>query len=238
MARLIYTYQCEWAEVVKNPSRRSIFQQFANSSDTTEGIEYITERGQRRPADWPKEFSEEPAKDEIKVNPGEKAWIKIAKLDHFPEDAGQVVKYGDVQIAIYNTHKKTQWYATQNMCPHKRAFVLSQGIVGDENGTIKVSCPMHKKNFALETGECLSGDVNLRLMTFDIKVEDDHIWLHLPPTHELDRLLGTSKWKVTKNGKKEKERIMDRTATKIQMLGITNSSGCADVSCGDKKLDW
>ncbi|KAF0545616.1 nitrite reductase NADPH small subunit [Gigaspora margarita] len=238
MARLIYTYQCEWAEVVKNPSRRAMFQPFANSTEAVEGIEYITERGQRRPADWPKDFSEEPIKEEIKLNPGEKAWVKIAKLDHFLEDAGQVVKYGDVQIAIYNTNKKTRWYATQNMCPHKRAFVLSQGIVGDENGTTKVSCPMHKKNFALETGECLSGDVNLRLMTFDIKVEDDHIWLHLPPTYELDRLLGTSKWKVTKNGKKPKERIMDRSAAKIQMLGTTDSSGCAEVSCGDKKLDW
>lgn len=42
-----------------------------------------------------------------------------------------------------------EWYATQNVCPHKRALVLSQGIVGSKNDVVKVTCPLHKKNFDL-----------------------------------------------------------------------------------------
>ncbi|CAG8467296.1 11382_t:CDS:2 [Funneliformis caledonium] len=238
MARLIYTYECEWTRVVNDPKRREDFVQFVNTDETIDGIEYITERGQQRPADWPKKFDDDLVVPDNK-SLTDKSWVKIALTSSFPIEAGQVIKYGDTQIAIFNTHGRTRWYATQNMCPHKRAFVLSQGLVGDdENGILKVSCPMHKKNFSLDTGECISGDVELKLMTFEVKILDDFVWLNLPPVQELDRILGTSKWKVTKNGTHEKSRFLQRSAkARIEILGKIND-GCADVGCGDKKLDW
>jgi len=154
---------------------------------------------------------------------------KIALTSSFKENSGRVIKYGDTQIAIFNSHDKTSWYATQNMCPHKRAFVLSDGIIGDdENGTTKVSCPMHKKNFSLKNGECLSGDVGLKLMTFDLKIEDNFIWLLLPPIHQLDNLLGTRKLMITKNDNNKKKRVNNDEII----------VGCETVACGDKKLDW
>lgn len=158
--------------------------------------------------------------------------MKIAPASAFPNDAGQVIKYGDTQIAIFNTNERTKWYATQNMCPHKRAFVLSQGILGDEDdGIMRVSCPMHKKNFALETGECVSGDADLKLMTFEIKIEDDYVFLYLPPEQELDRILGTSKWVVSN---KLSTKSHNKKSNKIEILGNTAAVGCG----GDKKLDW
>ncbi|CAG8437596.1 7147_t:CDS:2 [Diversispora eburnea] len=235
MSHLINTYHCEWTEVVKDPSRRAYFKQFLNTSETQPEIEHIIERGQRRPADWPKVFPEPYEKPKADHLNDKKSWVKIAPINSFPEGGGQVVKYGDTQIAIFNVGG-TRWYATQNMCPHKRAFVLSSGMMGDDaNGTVHVSCPMHKKNFALETGECISGDVDLKLMTFDIKTEDNYVWLELPPSQELDRLLGTSKWIVTrKHTKKEKE----SQSGMIEIVGSTEAVGCGDVACGDTKLDW
>ncbi|CAG8575818.1 8134_t:CDS:2, partial [Paraglomus occultum] len=233
MARLINTYQCEWATVVRDPKRRAEFRQFVNTSENQTLIEFVDERGQNRPADWPKEFpkTEETERMAAKNAPvNGKTWMKIAHVDSFPEDAGDVIKYGDVQIAIFNSHNKTKWYATQNMCPHKRAFVLSQGIVGDdENGVLKVSCPMHKKNFALETGDCLTDGPDLKLMTFDVKIENEHVWLLVPPTEELDKLLGTSKWMVKKHHvRKEKNiNIIERVGQEVACGG-----------CGDSKLDW
>ncbi|CAJ0750206.1 8217_t:CDS:2, partial [Entrophospora sp. SA101] len=169
MERLINTYQCEWAQVVKDPKRRNEFRQFVNTEDTQTSIEIITERGQKRPADWPKDVSVlQPLMsngngDVVSNGKNEltgKSWVKIAPVDLFPDNSGKVIKYGDTQIAIFNSHDKTQWYATQNMCPHKRAFVLADGILGDdENGVVKVSCPMHKKNFSLESGECISDEI-------------------------------------------------------------------------------
>jgi len=233
MARLINTYQCEWATVVRDPIRRAEFRQFINTDENQSLIEFVDERGQNRPADWPKELpkTEESERIAAKNAPVEgKAWIKIARVDSFPEDAGDVIKYGDVQIAIFNSHNRTKWYATQNMCPHKRAFVLSQGIVGDdESGVLKVSCPMHKKNFALETGDCLTDGPDLKLMTFDVKIEGEHVWLLLPSTDELDGLLGTSKWMIKKHHvrKEKKINIIERVGQEVACGG-----------CGDNKLDW
>ncbi|CAG8518356.1 4371_t:CDS:2 [Acaulospora colombiana] len=239
MLRLINTYRCEWTEVVGDPSRRNYFKQFLNTPDTQSEIEMIEERGQRRPADWPKEFSDSDGKPKMENLVDGKSWVKIAPVDVFPEDGGQVIKYGDTQIAIFNIGR-TRWYATQNMCPHKRAFVLASGVIGDnENGVLNVSCPMHKKSFAFETGECISGDVDLKIMTFGVKAEGDYVWLELPPSRELDRLLGTSKWIVTKKhtAKTGADNSL-KTPIDIQIVGNTEEIGCAGAECGDRKLDW
>ena len=53
MSFLVDTYECEWKAVVDDPERVKTFEQFVNTKDTEPGIEFITERGQRRPADWP-----------------------------------------------------------------------------------------------------------------------------------------------------------------------------------------
>ncbi|MAG94762.1 MAG: nitrite reductase (NAD(P)H) small subunit, partial [Planctomycetaceae bacterium] len=85
------------------------------------------------------------------------------------------------------------WYASQNMCPHKRAFVLSRGLTGDANGTPKISCPMHKKNFSLETGSCLS-DERYSVAVFPVKVEGESVFVELPPSTELDQSLATDRF--------------------------------------------
>ena len=53
---LVDTYECEWKAVVSDPEKRRFFQQFANTDQTEPGVEFVTERGQRRPADWPADF--------------------------------------------------------------------------------------------------------------------------------------------------------------------------------------
>ena len=54
MGFLVETYQCEWKQVVEDPERRATFEQFVNAPGLKEdGIEFMTEREQRRPVDWP-----------------------------------------------------------------------------------------------------------------------------------------------------------------------------------------
>lgn len=52
------------------------------------------------------------------------------------------VRYGlDSQLAIFHVPSRG-YYATQQQCPHKRAFVLDHGIIGDDKeGNLYVSCP-------------------------------------------------------------------------------------------------
>jgi nitrite reductase (NADH) large subunit len=78
------------------------------------------------------------------------------------------------------------------MCPHRREFVLSRGMIGDQGGTPKVACPVHKKTFSLESGQCLSGDA-YSVRVFPVKVDGDDVYLELPPAEELDAHLATKK---------------------------------------------
>lgn len=100
------------------------------------------------------------------------------------------IKYGRVQIAVFNFTSRGEWYASQNMCPHKKAFVLSRGIVGDQAGTPEVACPLHKKTFSLETGGSLQGE-DYNIPTFPVRVDGENVFLELPPTAVLNPLLAT-----------------------------------------------
>jgi nitrite reductase/ring-hydroxylating ferredoxin subunit len=52
----------------------------------------------------------------------------------FPIDGGATIQRGKVQIAVFNFASRGEWYASQNMCPHRKAFVLSRGMIGDAGG--------------------------------------------------------------------------------------------------------
>jgi len=108
----------------------------------------------------------------------------------FPQDGGAAIKYGRVQLAVFNFTSRGEWYACQNMCPHKKAFVLSRGIVGDAAGVPKVACPLHKKTFSLMSGESLQQE-EYSIRTFPVRVEGDDVCLDLPSTELLDQELAT-----------------------------------------------
>jgi nitrite reductase (NADH) large subunit len=117
-------------------------------------------------------------------------WIRVGRVADFPRDGGAAIKYGQVQLAVFNFASRGQWYACQNMCPHKNAFVLSRGIIGTAGEEPKVACPLHKTPFSLATGKCLSGE-EYSLKVFPVKVEGEGVYVKLPPQRQLDALLAT-----------------------------------------------
>ncbi len=58
-----------------------------------------------------------------------------------------------------------------------------RGIIGDSQGLPKVACPLHKKTFSLESGECTSGD-SFQIKVYPVKVEGETVFLALPPEEE------------------------------------------------------
>eukprot|EP00980_Cylindrotheca_fusiformis_P030772 scaffold25410_cov117-Cylindrotheca_fusiformis.AAC.5 len=205
MQHLVDTYHDEWAEVVRNPKLRKQFQQFANSDKTIHKdgmIEFIDVRGQLRPADWPKDGQpqtnwEAPPIDIFSKS--EKSWVEVGDVSDFLPNVGTPIIYGDSQLAVFNNKAHGEWHCTQNMCPHKQAFVLSQGIVGDTNATPKVACPLHKKTFNLNSGEQIGGEEDLSILTFPVKVEGTKVLVELPSVVELDAILGTNGLRVHKS---------------------------------------
>ena len=235
MAKLIDAYQCEWTTVVRDPKRRKHFDAFVNSDERDTVIEMIDERGQRRPADWPKELppmTKLPRNDEegqVSVVNDKNSWLQVGSTDLFPMDEGKVVRVGNVQIAVFHTRNK--WYATQNMCPHKRALVLASGLLGNgPTNTPYVSCPMHKKNFDLATGDCMvpGEEEQYKLETFDVKVDDDQVYLSIPSIEALNETLGSGRT------------IIQRGMSKPAIVSMQDAPSCGTVGngCGDKTLEW
>lgn len=103
-------------------------------------------------------------------------WFKSAPVDRFPENAGACVKYKDKQIAVFNFKRIDQWYACQNLCPHKIEMVLSRGMIGDEDDIPKVACPIHKKTFSLLDGKNLNG-TETDIATYPVKIEEGYVFI-------------------------------------------------------------
>ena len=226
MQELVGTFFCEWTQTINDPERRKAFAQFANTDENIEpAIEKVSERGQSRPAYWAKES----ALDDFKGTKWSSlTWQPIVKADRFRDTetgSSQNVKRGDTQLAVFKM--KGKYYASQQMCPHRRAMALSDGLLGQIDGkeaggtgpdckdpALYISCPVHKRNYQLngtldETakdkgkGSC-STDNSMSIATFPAEERGDGwIYLKLPPVEELDGVLGTSKWVVKKEESKD-----------------------------------
>ncbi|MEM7486157.1 MAG: nitrite reductase small subunit NirD [Bacteroidota bacterium] len=103
-------------------------------------------------------------------------WFKAAPVSKFPKNGGACIKYKDKQIAVFNFTRKGEWYACQNLCPHKMEMVLSRGMIGEDGEHPKVACPLHKNTFSLKTGENLNGALDA-IATYPIKIENNFVYL-------------------------------------------------------------
>ena len=242
MNDLVGTFFDEWAETINDPARRAHFQQFANTKDRIPNIvEPVNERGQTRPAYWPKDSCKE---DFRNTDWSSLTWQPVIEASHFspvssslshqpetPLGISKPVKRGDTQLAVFKL--RGRYYATQQMCPHKRTFALSEGLIGDsenaspststtvsiptEKRNLWVSCPYHKRNFTLNgpnAGSC-SNDAELSIATFPVEERDDGwVYIKLPPVEELDARLGTERWRVRKD-ESDEGKVFDKLDAKL-----------------------
>lgn len=101
-------------------------------------------------------------------------WHSACHIDDVPEDGGACVLLVGRQIAVFNFKRKGEWYATDNLCPHKQQMALSRGMIGTQGDEPKVACPFHKKTFSLESGHCLSGD-DYCIQTYPVRIENQTV---------------------------------------------------------------
>lgn len=104
-------------------------------------------------------------------------WFRAAPVEHFPENAGACVRYNGMQIAVFNFSRRNEWYACQNLCPHKKQMILSRGMIGSAGDEPKVACPFHKRTFSLRHGECLNDTGEENIAVFPVKVENGVVFI-------------------------------------------------------------
>jgi nitrite reductase (NADH) large subunit len=157
--------------VVRDPERRRAFRAAVTGEST---LPFVRERGQRRPADWP-DAAPAPV-----ATPTGAGWVRLAAVADVPHDGGITVRHGAAQIAVFHFASRDEWYATQAVCPHRKDAVLGRGLLGTDDGTPKVACPMHKKTFALTTGAGLSDPTHC-IRTYPVEIRDGEVWVDLAP---------------------------------------------------------
>ncbi len=105
-------------------------------------------------------------------------WFLACKTWDVPENLGACVKYKNSQIAIFNFSRRGEWYATQNLCPHRMQMAISRGMIGSTmESEPKVACPFHKKTFSLIDGHCINDEHECSLKTYPVKVENNNVYI-------------------------------------------------------------
>lgn len=99
-------------------------------------------------------------------------WIKITELENIPLMGSRVIKYEDLEIAIFKT-KDGSIYAINNICPHKQGK-LSDGLVHEKI----VTCPLHNTDVDMLSGEAIGEDYECT-KTYDLKIENSLVYLDL-----------------------------------------------------------
>jgi len=178
--KLIDGYVCEWKDAIDSPAKRDLFRHFAGPEKASPPVEMVEEREQTYPIAWPKTALTK----KVHLPLAGISWQKLVPVGDVPVEGGTAVKYGEVQLAVFNFQTQGKWFVTQNLCPHKREMVLARGLLGDAAGAPKVACPFHKKTFNLETGQGIS-DEELSISTFPAKVEGGWIYAELPSAASL-----------------------------------------------------
>ena len=106
---------------------------------------------------------------------------EVLSLADLPVGGIRALRLDDRMIAISRT--ATGVFATDNTCPHRGGPLAEGDLIGDE-----IICPWHLWGFDLRTGLC-PGNGEFAIVTHEVKLEGDRIFLRLAPVREESSVL-------------------------------------------------
>lgn len=105
-------------------------------------------------------------------------YVKICPLNDVFEGKGKQVLFAeddDFQIAVFKVKGKI--YAVDNICPHRHADRIFEGIIKD----CTVMCPLHGWTYSLENGQNINQKQGIKsLKSYEVKVHEDFIFIKKP----------------------------------------------------------
>lgn len=104
----------------------------------------------------------------VDTTPGSATWTPVIAAARLHADQGRCVLVSGVQIAIFRITDFDELFALSNLDPFSNAAVISRGLVGSVGGELKVSSPLYKQSFSLDTGICFD-DPTVSLTTYDVR---------------------------------------------------------------------
>jgi 3-phenylpropionate/trans-cinnamate dioxygenase ferredoxin subunit len=101
--------------------------------------------------------------------------VRVCGTDDVPVGEARRFPVGERLVAIVNLGEEGV-RALDAICSHERYF-LDEGEVDPDLGTIE--CPKHGSTFDLETGKPRSLPAVTPVDVFDVKIENDDIWIEV-----------------------------------------------------------
>ena len=94
--------------------------------------------------------------------------------------SGVAARFGRHAIALfYLPGQQVELYGVSHLDPASGAPVMAHGLIGESGGEFYIAAPLHKQQYRLSDGQCLS-DSTLKLQVFNVQLQHGQIWL-LPP---------------------------------------------------------
>ena len=112
--------------------------------------------------------------------------ILAGKVSDFIEDEFRIVEVPGGSIGVVRT--RNGYFAVRNRCPHMGADVCLGTVtstmlpagpfefrLGLESSVVR--CPWHRWEFRIETGESIGSITNKKLVTYDVVIEGDDVYI-------------------------------------------------------------
>ncbi len=99
-------------------------------------------------------------------------WIKACSIDKVQNGQLHKFTHATKQILLANFNGKI--FATDLICTHAEAD-LSTGMLSEEG----IRCPLHLSVFNLETGEPQSPPAEKPLQTYNVKIDQNEIYVEV-----------------------------------------------------------
>ncbi len=100
-------------------------------------------------------------------------FVKVADLNDITDPGHIVAEVEDHIIAVFRVEGNV--YAIDDVCTHDGGPLAEGELEGHA-----VACPRHGAKFDIRTGEALSMPAIKPTATFEVKVENDEVFVKLP----------------------------------------------------------
>ena len=98
-------------------------------------------------------------------------WVEVARVNYVPSGAVFPVEVAENSLILWRVGEEVKCY--RNACTHLTYPI----VMGKVNEGI-ITCPFHKFQYRLETGECLTAP-DIPLESYPVKIEGEKVFVQL-----------------------------------------------------------
>ncbi len=110
-----------------------------------------------------------------KSNLQSNGFIEVCPVNALPKSEVLRFDFNHKTFAIYH-NKKGKYYATDGICTHGSTHLAEGLVIGDQ-----IECPKHNGRFDITDGSVQRPPVCVSLLTYDVKIENEKIYLKPKP---------------------------------------------------------